>query len=87
VARSTIKERPLNTDQAFFEHMQDMREGIGTAVDQIMTAGPDHLILGIALETMSYCGANISKDRCPLWVKSGHRAVSGQCPLYPQKRT
>jgi maleate isomerase len=51
VARSTIKERPLNTEQSFFEHMQDMREGIGAAINQIMTASPDHLILGIALET------------------------------------
>jgi maleate isomerase len=51
MGRSTIKERPLNTEQAFFEHMQMMREGIGMAVDQIMTAGLDHLILGIALET------------------------------------
>src|SRR6516225_12302773 len=25
--------------------------------------------------------------RCPLWVKSRHRGTSGQCPLYPQKRT
>ncbi len=50
-ARSTIKERPLNTDEAFFEHMRDMREGIGVAIDQIMTAGLDHLIIGIALET------------------------------------
>jgi maleate isomerase len=49
--RSTIKERPLTSEQAFFEHMQMMREGIGTAIDQIMTAGPDHLIVGIALET------------------------------------
>ena len=24
---------------------------------------------------------------CPLWVKSGHSAVSERCPLYPQKRT
>lgn len=50
-ARSTIKERPLNTEQAFFEHMTDMREGIATAIDQIMTAGLDHLIVGISLET------------------------------------
>ena len=50
-ARVTIKERPLNTEQAFFEHMQAMREGIGIAIDQIMTAGLDHLIVGIALET------------------------------------
>ncbi len=49
--RSTIKERPLNTEQAFFEHMADMREGIAAAIDQIMTAGVDHLIIGIALET------------------------------------
>jgi len=49
--RSTIKERPLNTEQAFFEHMQAMREGTGTAIDQIMTTGVDHLIMGVALET------------------------------------
>ena len=24
---------------------------------------------------------------CPLWVKSRHRGISNQCPLYPQKRT
>src|SRR5215469_14410262 len=23
---------------------------------------------------------------CPLWVKSRHRGISNQCPLYPQKR-
>jgi maleate isomerase len=49
--RSTTKERPLNTEQAFFEHMADMRQGLATAIDQIMTAGLDHLIIGIALET------------------------------------
>ncbi len=49
--RVTIKERPLTSEQAFFEHMHDMREGIVTAIDQIMTAGLDHLIVGIALET------------------------------------
>ena len=50
-ARSTIKERPLDTEQAFFEHMADMRDGIAAAIDQIMTAGVDHLIVGISLET------------------------------------
>src|ERR1700729_380578 len=44
--RSTIKERPLNTEQAFFEHMEMMREGMTVAIDQIMTAGLDHLIIG-----------------------------------------
>ena len=50
-ARVTIKERPLNTEEAFLEHMQMMRDGIGVAIDQVMTADVDHLILGIALET------------------------------------
>jgi len=51
IGRSTIKERPLNTEEAFFEHMRDMREGLGVAIDQIVTSAPDHLIVGIALET------------------------------------
>jgi hypothetical protein len=41
--RVTIKERPLNTEEAFQEHMQMMRDGIGTAIDQIMTAGLESL--------------------------------------------
>ena len=49
--RVTIKERPLNTEEAFNEHMQMMRDGLGTAIDQIMTGGLDHLIMGIALES------------------------------------
>jgi len=51
IARSTIRERPLNSEQAFMEHMQAMREGIGAAIDQVMTSEPDHLIMGVALET------------------------------------
>jgi len=50
-ARSTIRERPLNTEQAFYQHMEMMREGMATAIEQIMTAGVDHIIVGIALET------------------------------------
>jgi len=59
--RVTIKERPLNTEEAFFEHMQMMRDGLGTAIDQIMTAGLDHLIMGIALE--SFWGGVVQADK------------------------
>lgn len=59
--RVTIKERPLNTEEAFFEHMAMMREGMGTAIDQIMTGGLDHLIMGIALET--FWGGVAAADR------------------------
>jgi len=31
-------------------------------------------------------GQNGAK-RCPLWVKSGHRDILNECPLYPRKRT
>src|SRR5262249_5296741 len=31
--------------------------------------------------------AAIRSRSCPLWVKSGHRNGSVECPLYPQKRT
>src|SRR6516225_3089606 len=34
-----------------------------------------------------FCVATILRTECPLWVKSRHRRKSGQCPLYPQKRT
>jgi maleate isomerase len=70
-ARVTIKERPLNTEQAFFEHMQDMREGIGTAIDQIMTAGLDHLIMGIALETFWGGVAQADKFQQDLATRAG----------------
>src|SRR5262249_52794875 len=35
----------------------------------------------------SVCTAAILSRSCPLWVISGHCAVSDRCPLYPQKRT
>ena len=41
--RVTIKERPLNTEEAFQEHMQMMRDGMGAAIDQIdWRARPSH---------------------------------------------
>src|SRR5215468_633581 len=39
------------------------------------------------MQRATSCIAANSDRRCPLWVKSGHCAVSGRCPLYPQKRT
>ncbi|NBX57460.1 MAG: Asp/Glu racemase [Gammaproteobacteria bacterium] len=48
--RISIKERPLTSDQAFLEHVQAMRDGMRTAIDQIMTCQPTHVIMGVALE-------------------------------------
>lgn len=41
--------------------MADMRDGIAIAIDQIMTAGLDHLIIGISLET--FWGGVAAADR------------------------
>src|SRR5476651_380582 len=70
-ARSTIKERPLNTEQAFTEHMQAMRDGTGGAIDQIMTAGLDHLIMGVALETFWGGVAQADKLQTELATRAG----------------
>ena len=50
IARISIVERPLTSDQAFLEHVQAMREGMRGAVDQVMTCKPSGLIMGVALE-------------------------------------
>jgi maleate isomerase len=50
VARITIRERPLSSEQAFLEHVEAMRGGLRTAIEQVMTCQPDHLIMGVALE-------------------------------------
>lgn len=50
VARISIKERPLTSEQAFMEHVQAMRDGMRGAIDQIMTCRPTHVIMGVALE-------------------------------------
>jgi maleate isomerase len=69
--RVTIKERPLNTEAVFFEHMQMMRDGLCVAIDQIMTAGLDHLILGIALETFWGGVKQAKKLRADLAQRAG----------------
>lgn len=50
LARISIVERPLSTEQAFMEHVQAMRDGMRAAIDQVMTCKPDHVIMGVALE-------------------------------------
>jgi maleate isomerase len=50
VARITIQERPLSSDEAFLEHVKAMSTGVASAIDQVMTCKPDHVIMGVALE-------------------------------------
>jgi maleate isomerase len=80
-ARVTIKERPLNTEEAFLEHMQMMRDGIGVAIDQIMTADLDHLILGIALETFWGGVAAAGKLEAELAQRAGVGVTMGSSAM------
>ena len=50
VARISIQERALNSDQAFMEHVHSMREGMRGALDQVLTCQPTHIIMGVAIE-------------------------------------
>ncbi len=54
VARLTLKERPIGeSDQGFLAHVQAMRDGIGPAIDQVMTCAPDSVIMGVAIEAFT----------------------------------
>jgi maleate isomerase len=54
VARLTLRQRPIDaSEQGFMAHVQEMREGIGPAIDQVMTCAPDHVIMGVAIEAFN----------------------------------
>jgi maleate isomerase len=50
VARILVEEKPLTSEQAFFEHMALMRSGITSALDLVGTCKPNHMIMAVALE-------------------------------------
>ena len=71
LARISIVERSLATDQAFLEHVEAMRAGIGAAIDQVMTCQPDHLIMGVALEAFWGGVAAADKLQAELAARAG----------------
>ncbi|WP_237213700.1 maleate cis-trans isomerase family protein [Falsiroseomonas oryziterrae] len=77
VARVSIKERPLTSEQAFLEHVQAMRDGLGAAIEQVMTCGPEHLVMGVALEAF-WGGLGQSKAlQAELAAKAGVAVTMG----------
>jgi len=50
IGRIPTLERGLGTLQTYEQHMQLMRDGIGGAMDLVMSAKVDHMIMGVALE-------------------------------------
>jgi maleate isomerase len=54
VARLTLKPQTIQADEkGYLAHVQAMRDGIGPAIDQVMTCKPDHVIMGVAIEAFT----------------------------------
>jgi maleate isomerase len=54
LARLTLENRPIQaSDQGFLAHVRAMREGIGPAIDQVMTCGPHHVVMAVAIEAFT----------------------------------
>ena len=92
VARVSVKERPLTSEQAFLEHVQAMREGIVPAIEQVMSCGPDHLIMGIALEAF-WGGVEASaafeqelRERAGVGISMGSTAVAAGLHAFGARR-
>jgi maleate isomerase len=49
-ARISIQNKKISGAAEYDEHVKAMREGIGSAIAQVVTCAPDHLIMGVALE-------------------------------------
>lgn len=81
IARISITERPLSSEQAFIEHVEAMRSGIGAAIDQVMTCGPNHLIMGVALEAFWGGIAKAEALRLELEARAGVGVTMGSDAL------
>jgi len=49
-ARIPVKNKKISGAAAYDEHVRAMRGGIGVAIEQLVTCGPGHVIMGVALE-------------------------------------
>ncbi len=92
IARVHIAERPLNSDQAFMEHVEAMRAGIGSAIDQVVTCGPAHIVMGVALEAF-WGGVDASlklteelRERAGVGVSIGSTAARAALEAFGAKR-
>jgi len=93
VARLTLKERPIQaSDEGFLAHVQAMREGIGPAIDQVMTCAPDHVIMGVAIEafTGGVAGADALQktlsERAGVGVSIGSTSAAAALRKFGAKR-
>jgi maleate isomerase len=65
-SRIHIPDEPIRDDRDFGQLMDNIRKQLMTAIDNVMTCRPEHLILGMSSETFwdGLDGANELKKRC-----------------------
>jgi maleate isomerase len=92
IARISIQERPLSSEQAFIDHVAAMRSGLDAAIDQVMTCGPQHLIMGVALEAF-WGGVDAAEqlrlrleDRAGVGVSMGSDALRAALDAFGARR-
>jgi maleate isomerase len=92
VARVTVKTGSIADPKAYEEHVERMRQGIEGAIDQIMTAKVDHLIMGVAIETFAggFDQAQRFRERLEahagVKVTFGSEALVGALRVFKAKR-
>ena len=93
IARIPLQEKPIQAnEQGYLAHVQTMREGIGPAIDQVMTCGPDHVIMGVAIE--AFTGGVAAADalqaslseRAGVGISMGSTAAVAALKLFGAKR-
>jgi maleate isomerase len=91
LGRIPIAERKISTD-SFLDHVAAMRAGIETACDQVMTAGVQAMIMGVALECF-WGGLKGSEElrqrleaRCGVPVTLGSEAVRAALEAFGARR-
>ncbi|MBM3346778.1 MAG: IgiC, partial [Betaproteobacteria bacterium] len=52
IFRMAVKNPPWSKDTDFVEIVRQMNVGLDDAVDQAMTCVPDHLVLGVSIESI-----------------------------------
>lgn len=92
IARVTTPERKLGSDAAYQAHLKAMREGIEPALDQVMTAQPDHIVMGVAIEAFQGGVANADRfqqslaEHCGVGVSMGSTAAVRALHAFEAKR-
>ena len=69
--RIPILQRAITSDAVYADHLRMMAEGIGSAIDLVMTAGLDHVVMGVAIEAFQGGVAEAQKLQAELEQRAG----------------